>query len=250
MDENFYELKLVGGCIFFLLWLHIISRAVSSRLNVYKVLKPESAAIWNCHVVSIVFQLVQAVFNVYILFFNDEVKKDYVFAYPEIYYHVSLVILSYYLYDSACLVALPSYSFRNRWIFHHFVSCVLLMVGCQRRQGAFPSSVFLISAFVHLPKNMRWMMYKSDLITLKSLRMWNITIALSAFFTQILPPIYMILAIAWQRQLTVYSMLFEFMRWQCFAGCLPVYILHAGVQVYLVVRVFREWNGTNKVKRL
>ncbi|KAJ8907878.1 hypothetical protein NDN08_007982 [Rhodosorus marinus] len=250
MAENLYELQLVVGCFFFFVWCHFVSRAVSSRFGVYKGLPKEHAAIWNCYIVNIAFHLLQAAFNVYILFFNDEVKKDYVFAYPEIYYHVSLVIIGYYMYDSAALVAIPSFMSRDRWLFHHFVTCLLLITGCQRRQGAFPSSIFLISACVYLPAGMRWLTSKSGLLTVKTINMWNVAIALICFVAQILPPIYMVLAIAWQRHLTVYSTLFEFMRWQCIAGSLLVYIPHVALQVYFVKRVLREWNGANKVKDL
>lgn len=228
--------------LLFIEWIH--RRRLGPRLPSYKGLPFCDRFDWNRRIINLLFQVVQLLFNIYLLTADKQVSLDYIYGYSLAAHIGFLSIVSFYMYDSIGIVMHPSPSSRSLpWLIHHLVAIVLLLwIVSYKQSFAFPAAAFLVSAAGHIPNELRWFIAAANV---RNQIVINTVLLLCFIFTFLfcgVPPLYLLQKIATQLHTTMYSVFFSRMRSHCVFVFLLVYIPHVVLLFHQLHRLVIYWN--------
>lgn len=198
---------------------------------------------WDRRTINIIFQLLQTIFNSYLLIFDDAVTSDVLYGYSPIAHYGFLIIIGFYIYDSFGVVMHPLPSSPSVWITHHVIS-VALLTYCvaYMRCSAFPAAVFLISAAGHIPNELRWFLAVSNERRVWVINAIHVLCTTVVFGTCGVPPPVLIVRAARQLGVGVVDVVFKHMRVYCVFVFLLIYVPHVILICIQIVRTVKEWN--------
>lgn len=223
-------------------WFH--RRSIGPRLQSYTELPFSDKFDWGRRVINLSFQLIQLVFNAYVIMFDQNTRKDNLYGYSTVAHIGFLIIIAFYLYDSTGIVMHPSPSSRSVvWLIHHVIAVSLLLwVVSLKRSFAFPSAIFLISAAGHIPNELRWFIAATDV---RNQGLINTSLVLCFVITFVacgIPPPYLLYKCAAQLGVSVHDLVFSRMRIYCISVFLLIYIPHVFLVFHQLHRLFAHWN--------
>ncbi|KAA8495916.1 hypothetical protein FVE85_2071 [Porphyridium purpureum] len=186
-------------------------------------------------------QSVQLIFNLFVIFFDTETRRDPLRAYSECAHFGFVLVAAFYLYDTFLWMVHPKVKHRFGWVMHHVITILLLSMNFQMRKGAFAASCFLISSAGHISNELRWFWYKLGKHTHAMVNILNVTGNLVIFWSCLAAPLYMIHVIALSTETPWRHLFSSVMRWPCLAGISTIYIPHVVLFFVQVHRTLREW---------
>lgn len=203
---------------------------------------------WDRRALNLLFQLVQFPFNAFILLCDSSVTADYLYGYSAFAHIGFLIIIAFYIYDTAGMIMHPRPpSTTPWWIFHHAVAVGLLLYDVSyRRVSAFPAATFLISAVGHVPNELRWIFTALNVGNRKVLNACNVFSAIIVILACALPPPFLLYKSAQQLDISVLLLVTSRMRPYCIFFFLLIYIPHLGLTTHHIVKVFTHWNKRPK----
>lgn len=223
-------------------WIH--RRSIGPRFQSYVTLPFRDKFDWDRRVNNLSFQLIQLIFNAYLILFDRNTRKDYLYGYSPIAHIGFLVIIAFYLYDSTGIVMHPSPSSRSvAWLTHHVIAVSLLLwVVSVKRSFAFPSAIFLISAAGHIPNELRWFIAATNVRNQALINTVLVLCFVITFVTCAVPPPYLLYRCAVQFGISIYNLIFFRMRVYCISVFSLIYIPHVFLVVHQLRRLHVHWN--------
>lgn len=225
--------------------LEVVQRhVIGPRFKAYNALTFRDRFDWDRRSINITFQVVQAVFNAYILLLDLGATSDILYGYS-IKAHIGfLIIIAFYLYDTTGIIMHPlPPSAGGVWIIHHIIAVGLLVYNVTyKKSSAFPAATFLISAAGHIPNELRWFLVVSNQRNQAALNFANLLCLLIIIVTCVLPPPYLLSKAAQQLDTSVYDVVFNRMRAYCRFFFLLIYIPHVYLVYYQFNRLIIHWN--------
>lgn len=198
---------------------------------------------WDRRAINLVFQVIQTLFNGYLLMFDEAATADVLYGYSVVAHYGFLIIIAFYIYDSFGVVMHPLPSSAFVWITHHFISVALLVYdAAYMRCSAFPAATFLISAAGHIPNELRWFLAVSNQRRVSIINVTHVLCMVVVFITCGIPPLVLIIKAARQLEIAVLDVVFKRMRVYCISVSLLIYIPHVILIYIQIVRAFKEWD--------
>lgn len=198
---------------------------------------------WDRRALNLFFQVVQAIFNGYVLFFDRQVNADPLYGYSPIAHVGFLVIIAFYVYDTTGIIMHPAPpSTSSMWIFHHFVAVGLLLFDVSfRRCSAFPAAAFLISGAGHIANEARWLCTATNVQNQIVLKSCHVLCVVIAILTCGIPPPLLLWRCAKHLDVSVFELTFTRMRPYCLFFFALIYIPHIVLIFYQAWRAYLVW---------
>lgn len=239
------DLIVIASSLTMMQLLEIIQRKhIGPSIQSYRKISYRDRFDWDRRLSNVLFQVLQAMFNVYTLVYDKKVTQDVLYGYSEVSHIGLLIILSFYIYDSIGIVMhpLPS-SNSNMWLLHHYITIGLLAYNISyKRSSAFPASIFLISSVSHIPNEIRWFLTVMNIRHRLTLRSVHILCFILVVLTCAVPPPYLIYESSKQLNISISQVVFHKMQSYCLFFFLLIYIPHVLLIFIQFKRVYLEWN--------
>lgn len=222
----------------------VYRRSIGPRFQSYVVLPFRDRFDWDRRVINLSSQVIQLIFNSYLILFDRNTRKDYLYGYSPIAHIGFLIIIAFYIHDSTGIVMHPSPSSRSvPWLIHHFIAASLLLwvVSC-KRSFAFPCAIFLVSSASHIPNELRWFIAATNVRNQALINTVLVLCFTVTFFACGVPPLYLLYRCAFQFGTSVHNLIFFHMRIYCIFVFFLIYVPHVCLVFHQLHRLYFHWN--------
>lgn len=243
------DLVILSATLFILQLFDIIQRNyINPFFPSYSSLPFRDRFDWERRFLNLLFQIIQAPFNAYILLLDRQVSTDYIYGYSTAAHVGFIVIIAFYIYDTIGIVMHPAAPSNSpMWLFHHSVAVVLLLYNVSYRKcSAFPAAAFLISGAGHIMNELRWLCTAMNVQSQRVLKTCHIFYVLVCILTCGLPPPFLLLKCARQLGIPVFDLVIHHMQPYCNFVFILIYVPHVVLIFYQAWRAYRLW-GTSPI---